>query len=90
MNFKEMVELEESIDYPIYLETIDYDWCLMDGQVSWFNEEHYGVEFREGTHNQEDFCLVNGDNGCGETITYIFPLEKEMTEYDFYEKHEDA
>lgn len=88
MNFEDIVLFENSIDYAMYLETNNVDWCMLDDEVKWWDGDIYSVEFREGFHEDNDFVMVNGDNGCGETITYILPLSKKMSAEDFDDKYE--
>lgn len=66
-----------------YVEFIEDDWQLCNGDVSWsllddgyFN---YSAEvLRDSPLIKDGFVIMNVDTGCGETITYIFEAHKEV------------
>ncbi len=88
--FGQVLELVDSIDYAILLETIEGDWYSSSDEVYWKMEDGvYSGEIREGSHTQDGCVFINIDNGCGMTITKVFLEDKKITEDDFYDKYED-
>lgn len=79
------------IDYPVLMEIIDCAWCREDGENDFFwnsensladledrDGETYSTEAFEGWDEYSGYLIVNGHNGCGQTITYFFNLSKEV------------
>lgn len=70
----------------VYVEDYtDHVWSIGKGEVSWVDDnEVYSVECREGSLNDltssNGVVCVNGDNGCGETLSYMFSLNNHTDE----------
>jgi len=90
MSIKKLQKILDEIDYPVLMEFVDCAWCREEGENDFFwNEESLAdLEDRDGeTYSTEAFecwdefdgyLVVNGHNGCGQTITYFFNLSKEV------------
>ncbi len=88
--FGQVLELVDSIDYAILLETVEGDWYSSSDEVYWKEDDGvYSGEVEEGSHTQDECVFINIDNGCGMTITKVFLEDKKITEDDFYDKYED-
>ena len=72
----------KAIKYSMYVEVIECMFTLSDDELTWNTDsnqdeleniegETYGAEIREGVTEIDGHYYINGDNGCGETITYI-------------------
>lgn len=90
MSIKKLQKILDEIDYPVLMEFVDCAWCREEGENDFFwNEESladledrdgetYSTEAFEGWDEFDGYLMVNGHNGCGETITYFFNLSKEV------------
>ena len=89
MSIQKLKEVLNEIDYPVLMEIINYAWTQSPNEVQWNeddNWEHlefgdgntYSCEVRGGSEKYDGYLVVNGDTGCGETVTYFFNLEKEV------------
>ena len=87
--FKEVDSLLERLQYLPYMVTIDKMWYQSETEFCWNTDNNLeDLENRDGNSYstevlsvpfEEDGCIiVNGDNGCGETITYVFLKDKEV------------
>ncbi len=90
--FGQVLELVDSIDYAILLETVEGDWCAdLKGRSTLYWKEDDGVysgEIREGAHTQDGCVFINIGNGSGMTITKVLLEDNHLTEEDFYDKYE--
>ena len=91
MSIKALKAILDKIEYPVLMEIIDTVWCR-DSEEYYFswnegndledleNEagDTYSIEAFEGCDEYDGYLIVNGHNGCGQTITYLFNLEKEV------------
>ena len=91
MSINKLKEILDEIDYPVLMEIVDYSWCR-DGTYYYYscNDEDnpedlenedgntYSTEAFEGWVEHGGYLVVNGNNGCGQTITYFFNLSKEV------------
>ena len=80
----------DEIDYPCYVEFVDCIWKFVDDSNIYYNTDDstedlenedgntYDLYIREGSCKYDNYLIVNGDDGCGNTITYFFNLEKEI------------
>ena len=80
----------DEIDYPCYIEFVDCVWMYNGNNGIYYNTDDsvrdmeyeegmtYSLEFRDGSHEHEGYLIVNGDTGCGDTVTYFFNLDKEI------------
>ena len=91
MSIKKLQKILDEIDYPVLMEVIDCAWCREEGEndLFWNTEnilvdledrdgETYSTEAFEGWDEFDGYLVVNGHNGCGQTITYFFNLSKEV------------
>jgi hypothetical protein len=91
MSVSKLKEILEGIDYPVLMEFVDCAWCREEGEYDffWNTEESladledrdgdtYSTEAFEGWVEYDGYLVVNGNNGCGQTITYFFNLSKEV------------
>lgn len=89
MSVKALGEILDKIEYPVNVEIIDHIWYREYGNFIWNtddNEEHlleedgdtYSVEANMGDEEYDGYIVVNGDNGCGDTITFFFNKSKEV------------
>lgn len=90
MSISKLKEILNEIDYPVLMEIVDCMWTRMDGCGIYWNTDNNIDDLEEGdnnTYSTEDFegelefdgyLVVNGNNGCGQTITYFFNLSKEV------------
>lgn len=89
MSVKKLQKILDEIDYPIMVEIVDCLWTRQYPEVMWnVNDnkvdveerdgETYSCEMRCGTIEYDGYLVVNGDTGCGETVTYFFNLSKEV------------
>ena len=88
MSISRLKEILDEIEYPLLMEIIDCTW-FREGDNFFWNEDSladledqdgntYGTEAFEGWVEYYDYLVVNGHNGCGQTITYFFNLSKEV------------
>lgn len=91
MSISKLKKILEDIEYPILMEIVDSSWCRDDNDYYFqWNEDDsledlenedgntYSAEAFEGSYEFDGYLIVNGNNGCGQTITYMFNLEKEV------------
>lgn len=90
MSIKKLRKILDEIDHPVFMEFVDCAWCREEGENDFFwNEESladledrdgetYFTEAFEGWDEFDGYLVVNGHNGCGQTITYFFNLSKEV------------
>lgn len=91
MSIKKLKEILDEIDYPVLMEIVDCAWYVEDGgwDFHWNTENNtqdledgegdtFSMEAIEGSTRYDSYFVVNGHNGCGQTITYMFNLEKEV------------
>lgn len=91
MSVSKLKEILDEIDYPVLMEIVDCIWCHEEGEyeIYWNTEnilvdledhdgDTYSTEAFEGTYEYNGYLVVNGHNGCGQTITYFFNLSKEV------------
>ena len=91
MSVKKLQKILDEIDYPVLMEIIDTCWCREEGENDFFwntdnilvdledrDGDTYSTEAFEGWDEFDGYLVVNGHNGCGQTITYFFNLSKEV------------
>ena len=91
MSIKRLQKILDEIDYPILVEIVDCVWCRDDTDCyfQWndggnledlenLDGDTYSMEAFEGWVEHGGYLVVNGHNGCGQTITYFFNLSKEV------------
>lgn len=91
MSVSKLKEILDEIDYPVLMEIVDCAWCREAGgwDFHWNTDNiivdlddrdgaTYSMEAIEGSTEYEGHLVVNGHNGCGQTITYFFNLSKEV------------
>ena len=91
MSVKKLQKILDEIDYLVLMEIVDCAWCREEGEYDFFwNTENilvdledrdgntYSTEAFEGWDEFDGYLVVNGHNGCGQTITYFFNLSKEV------------
>lgn len=89
MSVKVLKEILEEIDHPVLIEIIDCMWCADKVEAHWNKDDNkddlmegegssYSVEIRGSTSEYDGYLVLNADTGCGETVTYLFNLEKEV------------
>lgn len=65
-----------------YVEFIESEWQTRDDdEVVWELLEDDEFDYSAEIHNilrKDGFVIVNGDNGCGTPLTYIFEASKEI------------
>lgn len=91
MNIQSVKKFFEDINYPCNVEFVDDEWCLSPHGECYFNDRKdiYSFTKSGGYLDKYGFRIQNGDNGCGDTITYFLPLDKEISYDEFEEKYED-
>lgn len=89
MSIKKLKEILDEIDYPVLMEIVDNHWFGSGHDILWNGDDNikdledgdgntYSTQLFEGTYEYDGYLVVNGDNGCGQTITYFFNLSKEV------------
>lgn len=89
MSVKVLKEILEEIDHPVLIEIVDCIWSGGEFEYSWNTDDDvddlengdgdtYSVEVRGGVSEYDGYLVINADTGCGETVTYLFNLEKEV------------
>lgn len=89
MSVKKLQKILDEIDYPVMVEIIESTWTQSPDEVQWNeddNREHlengddntYSCDTRGCSSEYDGYLVVNGDTGCGETVTYFFNLSKEV------------
>jgi hypothetical protein len=91
MSVSKLKEILDEIDYPVLTEIVDCVWCHGEGENDFFwntedsladleycDGDTYSTEAFEGEVEYDGYLVVNGNNGCGQTITYFFNLSKEV------------
>ncbi len=89
MSVKVLKEVLEEIDLAVMMEVIDCVWWRDGFDFSWNTADDeddleygegstYSVEVRGGVTEYDGYLVINADTGCGETVTYLFNLEKEV------------
>ena len=91
MSVSKLKEILDEIDYPVLMEIVDCCWYQDTGNnyFQWNGEdsledlededgETYSMQGFDGTYSYNGYLVANGDNGCGQTITYFFNLSKEV------------
>ena len=90
MSIQKLKEVLDEIDYPVLMEIVDSVWSRNgDDEIYWNEDDNmddlesqdgntYSAEPFEGSFEYDGFLIVNGNNGCGQTITYMFNLDKEV------------
>lgn len=91
MSIKKLQKILAEIDYPVLMEIVGCVWCRDDADCyfQWndgnnledlenLDGDTYSMEAFEGCYEYKGYLVVNGHNGCGETITYFFNLSKEV------------
>lgn len=77
----------DKFNYPYLLEImLDNYWYLDNNGDLWWGFYKHELEYCDETEGQVrlagDFAMVNCNNGCGETITRVFSLDKQLDEYE--------
>ena len=90
MSIEKLQKILDEIDYPVMVEIVDYMWVKVDGcEIHWNTDDNkadlengddntYSCELNNGNTVYDGYLVVNGDTGCGETVTYFFNLSKEV------------
>lgn len=86
MGVQALKEILSKIDHPVFVEVVEYDWFVDPyPSVVWstngdFDDlsSTYAVETIGSGVNYDGYFVVNAHTGCGETVTYMFNLEKEV------------
>lgn len=89
MSVKVLKEILEEIDIAVMMEVVDCVWSRDEFEYSWNTDNDaddlengdgnsYSVEVRGGIGEYDGYLVLNADTGCGETVTYLFNLEKEV------------
>lgn len=87
--FERLEALEEELQYYPYMNTINCIWYKDDNSIYWNTDNNledlenqggntYSGEINEGIIEIDECTLSNLDNGCGQTITYVFLKDKEV------------
>ena len=88
MSIKRLQKILDEIDMPVMMEVIECVWYKTPYEIKWNTDDckedlsngdnnSYSIEFY-GTTVYQGYLVVNGDTGCGETVTYFFNLSKEV------------
>lgn len=91
MNIQNLIEYLNEIDYPILMEVnLDSIWYLDGDEYIHWNEdgnhtdleeeqgETYSGELPEGYKRQGGYLIANVNTGCGQRVTRVFALSKEV------------
>lgn len=91
MSVQALKEILEQIDYPVLVEIVDSIWQRnrKTDEIFWNTEDNtedfenadgetYSIEAMNDGTEYDVYFVINADTGCGETVTYMFNLEKEM------------
>lgn len=89
MSVKVLKEILEEIDIAIMMEVVECIWSRDGFDFSWNTDDDeddlengdgntYSVEVRGGVAEYDGYLVLNADTGCGETVTYLFNLSKEV------------
>ena len=88
-NIQKLKDFIAAVDYPINIEVIE-DFWFRDGDCITWNTAGNLEDLQQGdgfTYSAETKCcgtefegylVVNADNGCGDSITYVLDLDKEL------------
>lgn len=81
-----LISIIESIDHDWLVEYIETNmWYITSDKefLYWETDKgEYSGEIISGETRVGRYCLINFDNGCGETVTGIFDLREESSEKD--------
>lgn len=78
--YEQLISIIEELDLPINIESVPYLWYLSNDETygafntsgSFERDDHqYSFEVRDLCERDGDYWLINGDDGCGNTITHI-------------------
>lgn len=83
MTKDDIIKFIEWTNHLAYVEFIESEWQLCDGEVRWelleSGDFNYSLEVISHEPLYKDgLVLINTDNGCGETITLILEAGKEV------------
>lgn len=83
MNKEIIKQFIEWTDNLVYVEFIEDDWQLCNGDVSWslLDDGHFNYlaeVCRDSPLIKDGFVIMNVDTGYGEIVTYIFEACKEV------------
>jgi len=89
MSVKKLQKILDEIDYPVMVEVVDCIWANMGVAIYWNTDDNksaleyllgetFGLEVTTSETTYDGYLVVNGDTGCGETVTYFFNLSKEV------------
>lgn len=90
MNVEKLVEILDEINYPVLMEVdLESIWRIEDNEITWNSEgdrndledgegETYNGYLPEGFHVQGDYLVCNVDTQCGQWVTRIFSVYKEV------------
>lgn len=90
MNVEKLVEILDEINYPVLMEVdLESIWRIEDGEITWNSEGNrndledgegntYSGYLPEGFHVQGDYLVCNVDTQCGQWVTRIFSVYKEV------------
>lgn len=89
MSINKLKEILDAIDYPVLMEIVDCCWTVDHFEIHWNTDDDeddlengdgntYSIEMFESANDYGGYLVVNGNNGCGQTITYFFNLSKEV------------
>lgn len=90
MKFKQVKELSDNIEYPHLLSPLDVVWSREGDTIYWIEDEGcYSAYLTEGFEIKEDYFICNGDIQMGYWMTFLFPLEKEISYEEFEDKYQE-
>lgn len=79
-----------AVGYPVNIEVIEDFWYRDSYGIGWNtdgnledledgNGNTYSMEYESQGKDFEGYFVVNGNDGCGNTVTYLFNLDKEVS-----------
>lgn len=90
MDIEKLVEILDEIDYPVLIEVdLESIWHIDGNDVTWNSDgnrndleegegDTYSGYLPEGYHVQGDYLVCNVDTQCGQWVTHIFSIYKEV------------
>lgn len=97
MNIKALKDFLDSMNYPVLISVSDcVNWAFEhDDTILWVSKSNrdgvdldgYSCHLPEGYSKQDDYLIANLDTQTGCWQTEVFPLDKEMSCDEFYDKY---
>lgn len=78
MSVKNLKEIIDAIDIPIDDDVVYWNTDDNKDDLENWDGDTYSAEIIGAPTEYDGYYVVNANTGCGETVTYLFNLEKEI------------